>query len=148
MNWWNNNENSNDNQSFTVANDHIRHCSPNTQLLLSYTELLQEVKEFRRLLSSCEDELIKNASDTQPSSSLVPEVLAEAIRLTNVTRKCGLDWKMIVLSAIHKKLLDLLYTSEDVHVIEGREHFEQSWLEPFEEQLTTLKTIEYIAAFF
>ena len=143
--WWAHDENELDDQRFTRANTRIRAATNETRFLLTYTELLPAIKTFRTLLSQSEGTAVGSSTSGQPSHS-ISDLMGDAISLTNLLRRFGIDWKMVVTKDIHERFFRLLYSSNDDSVTQAREKFEQSWLEMYESQRSALESARLVAS--
>jgi hypothetical protein len=144
--WWAHDENELDNKRFTRVNARIRTATDETQFLLAYTELLPAVKTFRTFLSRSEGSAVGSPNGAQSRS--LSDLMGDAISLTNLLRRVGLDWKSVVTKDIHERFFRLLYSSSDESLIQIRQKFEQSWLEMYPKQKSVLESAKPLAETF
>jgi hypothetical protein len=139
MNWWENDKNEADSSQFAILNLRLTSAlgaATAHHYHLKFSLLYSQISDIRRILTTCE-ELSEQAFDSKMS-----ELGSHVMCLTNELRGVGLDWKRVVPSDTHVRVLKLLRQSQVQDVVNRRVMIENAWLQLSEGQLGILKDAE------
>jgi hypothetical protein len=133
--WWKQEPSRNDMANMTSINARLETMTGTKyKYAVAPTELQMYITNIRREVSSCEE---------NPTISPL-ELSINVLVFTNILRKIGLDWKMVLPPNMYGKVLQILTRSNDPEIERRRDELEKAILEPFEEQEEFLPQFEVV----
>ncbi len=122
-------------QQFVNYNRNLSAIDGGKEFHIAPTQIDFWFDKLRKALVACEDE---------HSEDHARDLIAAVIQLTNVLRKAGLDWKMIMNEGTHRRMMKCVRKATLPETRAKVKDFEDSYLQPRQAQLDSLTQLSLI----
>lgn len=139
--WWDHGVQKDDLSKLATLNQRVKFAVSDTEYIPIAPSLLEFWVERVRV----HVREAKQASGEQKSQTTL-ELAKDIVKLSNILRAYGFDWKVIANRNIQREVLKILYTTEAEEVRKRRDTLVKSIFEPYEEQKEFLERFRFMLA--